>query len=277
MRTGDQDDSTVFDRDHVLFGPLREAVLDLDQVRRYGATMFGDPDAISLYGMSPQTWYQRGIRLLGRTMVECTRDSLSELIAADVAEVAAAAPGRTTLLVDLFAGSANTLFWMHRALPDAVAVGVELDPAIWQLTRHNLDLVGYPIELRNGSYTDALDDLDDLDALQDGLAVFFVGPPWGHAFDAATGLDFGRTLPPVREVVDHIEAGMPERPLLVAVQAFERVEPESLEEVRSMFDWSQLRTYSLNPPGKNPATLLGTRGWRPDIASGVGGGPLRGQ
>src|SRR4051794_17477668 len=98
VHSGDQDAAVAFDRDHVLFGPLRESVLDLAQVRRYGATMFGDPDAISLYGMTPETWYDRGIRLLGRTAVECTRDSLSALIAADIADVAGAAPVPTTLV-----------------------------------------------------------------------------------------------------------------------------------------------------------------------------------
>ena len=263
VHSGSRDESAVFDRDHVLFGALRESVLDLDQVRRYGAATFADPDAISLYGMTPGEWYQRGIRLLGRTVVECTRDSLSELIAADVAEVAGTAPEPTTLVLDPFAGSANTLYWMHRALPDAVAVGVELDPVIWRHTRHNLDLVGCPIEVRNGSYSDALDHLDELDVATDGVAVVFVGPPWGHAFDPATGLDLGRTTPPVGEIVDHLEAGLGGRPLVVAVQAFERVEPASLEAVRSLFDWSELRAYSLNPPGKNPATLVGTRGWVP--------------
>lgn len=264
MRLGGQDDSTVFDRDHVLFGPLREAVLDLEQVRRYGAAMFGDPDAISLYGMTPQAWYERGVRLLGRTVVECTRDSLSRLIAADVAEVAGRAPERTALVLDPFVGSANTLYWMHRALPGAVALGVELDPVIVEHTRHNLDLVGCPIEMRNGGYTDALDELGDLAALPDGLVIVFVGPPWGHALDTATGLDLGHTLPPVGEIVDRVLAGIPGRPLLVAVQAFERMEPVSLEAVRSRFEWSQVRTYSLNPPGRNPATVLGTRGWTPD-------------
>jgi hypothetical protein len=259
VHTGEQDDSAVFDRDHVLFGPLREAVLDLDQVRRYGATVFGDPDAISLYDMTPEAWYARGVRLLGRTTVECTRDSLSRLIAADIAEVSATAPVATTLVLDPFAGSANTLFWMHQAMPDAAAVGVEVDPVIWEHTSHNLDLVGCRVDLRNGSYTEAL---ADFEAPEEGLAVVFVGPPWGHGFDPTTGLDFGRTTPPVAEIVEHIE-GKVGRPLLVAVQAFERLEPASLAAVQEMFEWSQLRTYSLNPPGKNPATLLGTRGWTP--------------
>jgi hypothetical protein len=260
VRTTSDGDPAVFDRDHVLFGPLREAMLDLEQVRRYGASVFGNPDAISLYGMTPEAWYERGVRLVGRTMVECTRDSLSELIAADIAEVAGRAPERPALVLDPFAGSGNTLHWVHRALPDVTAVGVELDPVIWENSRHNLDLVGSSIDWRHGSYLDAL---ADIDPAPDGLAIVFVGPPWGHGFDATTGLDFALTTPPVRDIVDHIIAGLPRTPLLVAVQAFERIEPASLEEVRSMFDWSELRTYSLNPPGRNPATLLGTRGWTP--------------
>jgi hypothetical protein len=260
VRPDAQDEAVPFDRDHVLFGPLRESVLDLEQVRRYGTTMFGDPDAISLYGMAPHAWYERGIRLLGRTTVECTRDALAQPIAADIAELAAAAPEPTTLVVDPFAGSANTLYWVHRALPEAAAIGVELDPVIWAHTRHNLDLVGLPIDVRHGSFAD---ELDALEPPPDGLAVVFVAPPWGHGFDVISGLDFNQTLPPVRLIVDHIVASLPGRPLLIAVQAFERIEPASLAAVRSRFDWSELRTYSLNPPGNHPATLLGTLGWSP--------------
>ncbi len=260
MHARGQDDATVLDRERLLFGPLREQVLDLAQVQDYGRTMFGDTEALSLYGMAPTDWYERGIRLLGRTAVECTRDSLSRLIAGDIAEVAASAPIPATLVLDPFAGSANTLWWMHRALPEAQAMGVELDPVICEHTLHNLDLVGCPIEVRNGSYTDVL---ADLDAPAEGLVVVFVGPPWRHGFDPESGLDFGRTEPPVPEVVDYIEASLPGRLLLVAVQAYEQLEPVSYEATRASFEWSELRTYSLNPPGKNPATLLGTRGWTP--------------
>jgi hypothetical protein len=79
VRTVDEDDPTVYNRDFVLFGPLREEVLELEQVRKYGAEMFGDPDAISLYGMAPREWHVRGIRMLGRTTVECTSDSLARI------------------------------------------------------------------------------------------------------------------------------------------------------------------------------------------------------
>lgn len=259
MHSGDH--AVTFDRDHVLFGPLREQVLDLDQVRRYGATVFGDPDAISLYGLAPDQWYERGVRLLGRTTVECTRDRLAAMIASDVADLARRSGLPVSLLVDPFAGSGNTLWWLQRALPDARALGVELDPVIAAHTRQNLELVGCPVEVRNAGYADVL---DSLDPPADGLVVVFVGPPWGHAFDPAQGLDLRGTAPAVTEVVDHVVERLGSRPLLIAVQAYERIQPSSLEALGVVLDWSDLHTYDLNPPGRNPATLLTTRGWAPD-------------
>lgn len=37
----------------------------------------------------------------------------------------------------------------------------------------------------------------------------------------------------------------------------------SLAELRPRFDWTSLRVYDLNAPGKNHGILLGTRGWVP--------------
>lgn len=256
----DDENPTVFDRDHVLFGPLREQVLDLEQVHRYGAQVFDDADAISLYGMTPREWYGRGIRMLGRTTVECTRDRLAAMIGADVADLARAANEPVTLVVDPFAGSGNTLYWLHRALPHAAAVGVELDPVICAHTRHNLELVGCPVEVHNAHYADALTSLDTPNS---GVVVVFVGPPWGHALDLERGLDLDATAPPVSEIVDRVVDRFGGRTLLIAVQAYERIEPASLDRLESVFDWSRLHTYALNPPGRNPATLLGTLGWAP--------------
>jgi hypothetical protein len=271
------DDPMVFDRDHVLFGPLRDQVLDLDQVRRYGATMFGDPDAISLYDMAPREWFELGVRMLGRTAVECTRDRLAALIAQDVAELAATAQTPTALVLDLFAGSANTLYWLHRALPDARAVGIELDPVIHEHARHNLDLVGCPIELHREHYADALSSLDPAVPADPGaaggggaggLAVVFIGPPWGHALDLEHGLDLDGTAPPVHEILGRVTEALAGRPLLIAVQAFERMVPGPVEDLAATLDWSRLSCYDLNPPGRNPATLLGTLGWRPSADAG---------
>jgi hypothetical protein len=65
--------------------------------------------------MTPPQWYARGVRLLGRTAVECTRDPLADRIGHDVATMAASVPPETQcLVVDPFAGSCNTLYWILR-------------------------------------------------------------------------------------------------------------------------------------------------------------------
>jgi hypothetical protein len=75
----------TFGRELLLSGAKRNAVLDLWEVERYGTESFGDPDYVSIYGMRPADWYARGVRVLGRTAVECTRDVLGDLIGKDVA------------------------------------------------------------------------------------------------------------------------------------------------------------------------------------------------
>jgi hypothetical protein len=39
------------------------------------------------------------------------------------------------MVIDPFAGSANTLYWILRNLPGAQGIGFELDPQVWQLTQ----------------------------------------------------------------------------------------------------------------------------------------------
>jgi hypothetical protein len=75
----------VFDRQLLLSGAKRNEVLALAEVQRYGRDSYGDAEYVSIYGLRPADWYARGVRLLGRTAVECTRDALANAIAQDVA------------------------------------------------------------------------------------------------------------------------------------------------------------------------------------------------
>ena len=59
----------TYDRELLLHGPLRHEELSLDQVQGYGRDAFGDPEALRLYGMAPSDWYERGVRVCGRTAV----------------------------------------------------------------------------------------------------------------------------------------------------------------------------------------------------------------
>src|SRR5262249_4587783 len=99
-------------------GMKRNTVLELWEVERYGIDSYGDGEWVSIYGLRPSEWYARGVRLLGRTVVECTRDRLGDAIGQQVAALVRQA---SPLVVDLFAGSGNTLHWILRHLP---ALGV---------------------------------------------------------------------------------------------------------------------------------------------------------
>src|SRR5262245_18589631 len=99
----------LYDRALLLHGAKRNEVLTLAEVRQYGSDSFGDPDYIRVYGATPLEWYGRGVRLLGRTAVECTRDELADRIGRDIAEIAAQTlPSLSYIAIDPFAGSCNT-------------------------------------------------------------------------------------------------------------------------------------------------------------------------
>src|SRR6266852_2649083 len=189
-----------YDRELLLFGAKRNAVLELSEVQRYGMDSYGDPDYVSIYGLRPPDWHAKGARVLGRTAVECTRDGLGDAIGKDVAAIAAPCPDTSGMLVvDPFAGSANTLYWLLRHLPGARGVGFESDLGVFQLTRKNIAALALPIDIVN---TDYLSGLTGISAAPDDLLIPFVAPPWGDAFDRTSGLDLRCTTPPIAEIVN---------------------------------------------------------------------------
>jgi hypothetical protein len=248
------------DRQLLLLGPKRNQVLELWEVKRYGSDSYGDADYVSIYGLPPAAWHEKGIRLLGRTAVECTRDQLGDAIGRDTAEAAesALATGGMTV-IDPFAGSGNTLYWILRHLPHAQGWGFELDPMVFQLTKRNLAILGLPIEIVHADYATAL---SELNVPEERLLIAFIAPPWGEALSASAGLDLRRTTPPVGEIVDSLARRFSNR-LLFSIQVYERIDPASLAELTARFDWSALRIYDFNPQGRNHGLLLATRGWRP--------------
>jgi len=253
----------AYDRQLLLSGIKRNAILDLWEVRRYGTDSYGDADYVSVYGMRPADWYAKGIRLLGRTVVECTRDALGSAIGCDVAAAVALAPvSAKTVLVDLFAGSGNTLYWLTRHLPSAQALGFELDTNIFRLTRHNLGALALPIEIL---HTDYRSGLAHMPLAADDLLIAFIAPPWGDALSPGSGLDLRRTSPPVTEIVNFLCKSCAGR-MLCAIQVHEVLDVASLVEVRACFDWSALRVYSLNLPGHNHGLLLASKRWLPQAA-----------
>src|SRR5215468_10086824 len=88
----DDHDLPRYDRDFLLSPAKRNQIVELWEVEQFGRDSFGDPDAVTLYGMTPAQWYARGVRILARTTLEAVRDPLGNRIGQHVADVAATAP-----------------------------------------------------------------------------------------------------------------------------------------------------------------------------------------
>ena len=252
----------MYDRALLLLGPKRNEILTLDEVRQYGTDSFSDVDYLSIYGLKPAEWYARGIRLLGRTAVECTRDVLADQIGRDIADMIASVPKRTSVTVaDPFAGSCNTLYWILRHVPSSEGLAFEVDPQVFEVTNRNISGLDRDIALRPGDF---LANLANLDLPTGHALVVFVAPPWGRALDEVSGLDLRRTEPPITVIVERIVQRYPDRQLLFATQVYEKIEPASLAELQGLFDWSQLNVYAIQRARNNHGILLGTSGWKPD-------------
>jgi 16S rRNA G966 N2-methylase RsmD len=250
----------AYDRRLLLHGAKRNSVLELWEVERYGTESYGDPDYVSIYGLPPREWYAKGIRLFGRTAVECTRDELADAIGRDIASVAMKPRPVPSLVIDPFAGSGNTLYWILRHLPEARGVGCELDATVFQLTARNLEALRLPVEVVNSDY---LAVVSREAASTEDLIVAFIAPPWGEALKDS-GLDLRGTQPPITETVAILQRTFSGKRLLCAIQVHEVIDPRSLAELQPRFDWSALRIYDLNSPGQNHGVFLGTMGWVPN-------------
>ena len=250
----------VYDRALLLHGSKRSEVLSLAEVEQYGLDSFADGAYVSIYGMAPREWYQHGIRLLGRTVVECTCDPVGDGIGRDIALVAANMPSKQRMVIDPFAGSCNTLFWILQHLPNSEGIAFESDPQVFELTQRNLAILGQRIGLVYGDYAKLL---REGCVAEDRDIVVFVAPPWGTALDQAQGLDLSSTKPPVADVVERIAHQFPKHKMLFATQVYERLSAPSLGHLQTRFDWSELRIYDINDKGGNHGILLGMKGWLP--------------
>ena len=251
----------AYGRELLLHGAKRNSVLELWEVERYGMESYGDSDYVSIYGLPPREWYVKGIRLLGRTAVECTRDELADAIGRDIAAVATKPGPVPSLVIDPFAGSGNTLYWILRHLPEARGVGCELDATVYQLTARNLEALSLPVTVVNADYFTVIS--REARSAED-LIVAFIAPPWGEALGKDSGLDLRRTQPPITEIVADLQHTFASKRLLCAIQVYEVIDSDSLAELQSRFDWSALRIYDLNLPGQNHGVFLGTKGWVPN-------------
>jgi hypothetical protein len=250
----------VYNRALLLHGRKRNEVLSLAEIEQHGLDSFGNADYVSIYGMPPKEWYGCGVRLLGRTAVECTSDALCNRIGRDVASLAGRMPSNHLVVIDPFAGSCNTLFWILRQLPNSEGIGFESDPQVFEVTHRNLTALSHTIQFLRGDYARLL---AECRVSEESGVIAFIAPSWGTALDEMQGLDLCRTTPPIGEIIEEVVRCFSSHKLLFAVQVYEKVSVPSLNQVRKMLDWSELRIYDINEKGINHGILLGSKGWAP--------------
>jgi 16S rRNA G966 N2-methylase RsmD len=252
-----------YDRAFLLSDGKRNQVVELWEVQQFGIDNFSDPEYVCIYGMSPTEWYRRGIRLLARTTLETVRDRLGDLIGQDIARVLHNVPPATTFtVIDPFAGSCNGLYWLLRHVRNAQGLGFEIDKTVFDMTTRNLHIASLDrsIALIHGDYKSLL---ATHRFPADQFIVAFLAPPWGDALSATTGLDLGRTKPPITEIVEDFERVYKDNRIVYVTQVHQHIEPVSLANLKQRFEWSDLRIYDINVEGMKHGVLLGINRWAP--------------
>ncbi len=261
MKAHHEDRARIYERAFLLSPEKRNQVMKLWEVHKYGVDSFSDPDYVCIYGMPPAEWYGRGVRLLARTTVECVRDSLGELIGKHVESVIHNIAATTKfIVVDPFAGSCNSLYWILRYVRNSRGIAFEIDGTIFEITKQNLSSLDTDIELVNSDYKLLL---RNYRVSVDYFIIVYVAPPWGDALSEISGLDLRRTKPPIAEIVDYVDDVYKEHPILWVTQVHQTVDPVSLADLKKRFDWSALRIYDINIEGMKHGVLLGTSRWKP--------------
>jgi len=209
-----------------LLGEHRNVVLSLGEIRRVGDEFYEDPEGFQIYGMRPRHYYEIGVRIAGRTAIEGTDDNRAVGQAQAVRDVLSKEfPGRLPSVVDLFAGSGNSLYHLARATNAVTTVGFELDTTVYELTRKNFEQIRFQALFERGSYQSLLRP-DILPS--ENPCVVLVSPPWGAGFSFVEGLDLQRTEPPVDEILSFVRERLPHHELIFVIQTHERMVAESV-------------------------------------------------
>lgn len=241
----------------MLLGPKRATVLDADELVEASQGLYGDPDHLRIYGLSPRQFFARGVRILGRTAVECTTDPHAEAIALAIEAHMSSAGHARFSLVDLFVGSGNLLFHFAARTSADPVVGFERDAKIFALTRDNLAIMGSRAALYHAGFRDGL---ESLHLPVDRPCVVCLHPPWGGGFSFDEGLDLRRTEPPTDEVLDAVYACLPAPRVIVLHHIHERMVEASIEAVMHGHQLHRRAITRGSPPGMNSAYVICSRG-----------------
>lgn len=236
-----------------LLGEKRAKILTSDEICDASQRLYGDPDHLRIYGMTPRELGNRGVRLFGRTAVECTTDPHATAIARAVREQAEQLGLARWSVVDLFAGSGNFLYHLAAETGADPALGFERDPAIFELTRTNLECTASRARLHLGAFQDCL-----RPALvpADRACVVCLHPPWGEGFSFEHGLDLRKTDPPTADILRTVQQRLPGHRLVFVHHIHEKMVEASVAEVTRGYRIHTRGVTRGSPPGMNTGYII---------------------
>ena len=189
-------------------------------VLRAGQLLNDSPNDLRLFGMAPITWYLLGIRIVGRTAVEATRDPQARFFARAVTATLREHGHEIHELIDPFVGSGNVLYHFAKETTAARGLGIELNPDIVRRTRRNFEVLhrwkrlsDVDIEIHEGDWSRSSS------MIGQGPTLIIIDPPWGDAYSKELGLDLRSTQPPIPEILEKMtESSGSAGPLFAAVK-----------------------------------------------------------
>ena len=94
----------------------RHKHLSLDDIYHISDTYYGDAKLFHLFDMEPDVFYKKGIRILGRTAIECCIDAQASEIAKNAHDIYYTLFSHPPIVIDLFTGSGNLLYHISKTL-----------------------------------------------------------------------------------------------------------------------------------------------------------------
>lgn len=230
-------------RRRLLAPPTSDRILDLEGVRRAARDLSGDPDDLRMFGLETDQWYHLGIRILGRSAVEMTRDPPARFMASVVAKSLRASDVHVDSVVDLFVGTGNILFHCLRETGAPHGLGVDSSRTILELTAANFSRLpgrgGLSESRVDWIAGDWREGLTRAGAVPAGTSILVVVcPPWGHAY-TTKGLDLRHTSPPIPEILREISRHWRESMVHAVIPSIPRVVADSLAALKDNSDSSR--------------------------------------
>lgn len=218
-------------RQRLLTPPWDGKQLTIGEIRRAGQVLAGDPNDLRLFGMAPLAWYALGIRILGRTAVEVTRDRYARFMAKSVAHTLASEGYRISDVIDPFVGSGNLLYHLLRATKATRGYGLDINADIIALTERNFSRLRMLRKLRHTRLAFLRRDWSQSPSyIENRATLVVVCPPWGDAFDEA-GLDLRKTRPPVPDVLRTLRGSVRSGPIFALIPTHPSMVRESVDAI----------------------------------------------